>query len=508
MDPSPLLIDMESRSPDPPTVYRLPLRDRLPGPLGALLSFPWWQLAVAGAVGYLLGELIHTPNSRIIKAIAGLVLFGIARRTQPFYALCFIVLMFPFPFSIFVGSSTMIFIVVACLVYLGRLTLKQTDPPARTPVDAGMGILVACYLLSFYNVDNPEFLRRGLINFFAILASFLLFYITASFIRNEDQLKTMVKVLTITIALSVAIGLYELVFPGQVLVPHWITLGGGGEAAVGDEGYRVGGPLSDYELFGEFMAMSFFISYFHYRRSTFANSRFFGMSLAVLCVFLLLTTVTRGATLAFVGGFVYLMWCIRSRLRFRDVVTVLLVAAGLYAGMEFILVNFTTSGSVLDRLLGTTFVGFLPDSRTGWVDVWDRVLDHPFVGHGPYYDLGLAGGLTGRGLYTHIWPHNQYLFYAHTIGLIGLGAFLFVSGRLLHVSFRFKAKSLKESSYAESLMVVLHVMLLVFLVDQIKIDYLRNDIYLYFPWILMGMIAATHRIILRQRSARAEVGAP
>ena len=51
-------------------------------------------------------------------------------------------------------------------------------------------------------------------------------------------------------------------------------------------------------------------------------------------------------------------------------------------------------------------------------------------------------------------------------------------------------------------------MLLVFLVDEIKIDYLRNDTYMYFPWILMGLVAANYRIIREQDAAARAAPAP
>ncbi len=476
-----------------PSSYRLSWRDRLPGPLQSLARFPWWTLILAGVVSLVLADQIAAPNSRIIKLGAGALLLVMAYRLRPFYALCFITLLFPFPFSIFVGSSTMIFIVLAATIYLARLTLRQVAPPSRTPADAFLGILMGCYILSFYNVTNPIALKQGVLAMVAIVASFMVYYMTATFVRTERHLRTFVRILVITAGASMAVAIYELLFPGRVLIPHWIL----NRLAVGgtEVGYRVGGPFYDFELFGEYMALSFFLCFFMFRRTHNPNTRFFTGALCILSVFCLLTTVTRGATIAFIGGVVYLVWLIRRRLKFRDLVSSLLVLVLLWFGLEFVVVNFTNSGSVMDRLFGTEFEGLVPDSRLHWPKVWARVLDHPFVGHGPYYDLGKSDTLTGHGLYSIIYPHSQYLFYAHTVGLIGAAAFLGIVGRLLWVSFREKAVGLQEPSYARSLMIVLHIMLCVFLVDQTKIEYIRNDTYIFFPWILLGLIAATHRII-------------
>ena len=385
-------------------------------------------------------------------------------------------------------------------MYLARLTLGQVPALVRTPVDAGMGVLVGCYALSFYNIDNPVILTRAVQNLFSILASFMLFYLTANFIRTEDELKRFSKILGIALTMIVLVGLYELLLPGRALIPHWI-LGGGNGIKSPTEGYRVGGPFADFELYGEFMAVSFFLALFLFQRASRPNLRFFTGALTILTVFGLLSTVTRGATLSYLGGLVYFTWLMRRRLKFRDFSAALLAGIAIYLGLEFVVTNFTRSGSVFERLIATHFVHGLPDSRAMWPIIWERVLQHPIVGHGPYYDLGLQRGLTGRGLYVYTWPHNQYLFYAHTIGLLGTAAFLFVAIRLLVVSFRDRAAGLQEPSFARSFMLALHVMLLVFLVDELKIDYLRNPIYMYYPWLLMGLIAATHRIIQQQKRA-------
>ena len=486
------------RMPNESASYRLSWRDRLPRPWSDLLAFSWIRLGIVVVAALVLGQQILAPNPRVIKLVAGVALFVAAYRARPFWALCMIVLFFPFPFSIFVGDSTMIFIVLVALVYLARLTMGQVPALRGTPVDAGMAVLMAAYMLSFFNIDNPFVLQRALIEMTGITASFILFYMTANFIRTERELRIFVRVLLILAGLSVFVGMFELFFPGRVLVPHWILHHAGSPDIL--KGYRVGGPYGDYELMGEFMALAFFLTVFGFRRAEGPNSRFFTGILIPLTVFTLLVTVTRGAILSFFGGAVYLAWRMRRSLKFRDVVLVLLVAVGAYLVMDFFIMHFTRSGGIMDRLLGTKIQGGIPTARAHWPRVLERALDHPFVGHGPHLDLGLSRGITGKGLYTNIWPHNQYLFYLHTVGLVGLSAFLFTTVRLAVISSKKAAKSLR-ASYPASLMLVLHIMMVVFLVDEIKIDYLRNPSYKYFPWIMMGLIVATLRLIEAQEKA-------
>lgn len=483
---------------DPAPEYRLSWRDRVDPRLRRLIGLPWGKIGLAVLLGWLLSGQILDPSPRVIKAVAGVVLFIVAYRAKPLYALCFIAVMWIVPFSLFIGESTVVLIGLVTLVYLARLILRQVDPIARTPVDVGVATLAVCYILSFYNIENPAFIFPAVQKVFAVFSSFILFYFTATFIRNERDLRLFVRVLSITLLLSMAIGLFELFVPGRPLIQGWILADRFDQFARSN--VRVSGPYKDYELFGEFMALGIFLSLFIMVRARTVNERFYGSVLSVFGVSMLMATVTRGAVLSFVVGGIYLLWSIRKSLKVRDFASILLVSVSLFLVLQFVLDNFTRAGSIVDRFMSTYFVGVTPDSRVGWGRNVERAMENPLFGHGPYFDLGISRGITGKGLYLWGWPHCQYIYYAITVGLFGLCAFVFIALKLLYISARSKGRSLREPSYAKSLMVVLHVMLATFLLDQVKIDYLRNGSYQYFPWMLMGLIAATHRIIKAEES--------
>ncbi len=48
-------------------------------------------------------------------------------------------------------------------------------------------------------------------------------------------------------------------------------------------------------------------------------------------------------------------------------------------------------------------------------------------------------------------------------------------------------------------MQILHVILVIFLFDQIKIEYLRNRIYTFFVWSLFAVIVITYNVIKKNR---------
>ena len=85
---------------------------------------------------------------------------------------------------------------------------------------------------------------------------------------------------------------------------------------------------------------------------------------------------------------------------------------------------------------------------------------------------------------------------ASCAGLFGLGAFVFLLYRLLRDTLLGWHASLVESSFSEAFMKILHVCLIMFLVDQIKIEYIRNNIYVFFIWLFFGLTEFLQSLLL------------
>jgi O-antigen ligase len=201
--------------------------------------------------------------------------------------------------------------------------------------------------------------------------------------------------------------------------------------------------------------------------------------------------VTRGAIIALVVGVAYMLWTTRRTIRFHELVLGLAAALGGTLLVLNVVAHHTHSGNVLERLGGTTFVGGVPDTRAGvWQAVFERILHKPIFGHGPYYSIR-------EGVQSFFWPHNGYLFYWYILGIVGLAAFLWIVLRLWRASARHTSR-LDHPAYAASLLVPLRAMLILFLVDQTKIDYLRNEIYMYLVWLFFGLTVAASRIAAEQ----------
>jgi hypothetical protein len=93
-----------------------------------------------------------------------------------------------------------------------------------------------------------------------------------------------------------------------------------------------------------------------------------------------------------------------------------------------------------------------------------------------------------------------YLYIGNLVGIVGLSFFLWILWRLWRLS-RPLSTDLATSGYATTYLVFGHVQLLVFAIDQLKIDYLRSPIYQFQVWVMFAFLVAASQL------ARAEVSA-
>src|SRR5207244_3516077 len=108
----------------------------------------------------------------------------------------------------------------------------------------------------------------------------------------------------------------------------------------------------------------------------------------------------------------------------------------------------------------------------------------------PLYPLSLHDALP---IYEFWWPHNVYLFIANLVGFPGLGFFLMILAGLF-VILRPQVDDMKHASYADAYLILARTQLIVFMFNELKIDYLRNDIYQFQVWQLFGTWTAAYMV--------------
>jgi O-antigen ligase len=444
-------------------------------------------LAFVVAGGILMGMQYMAPDKRVLAVAGAAIVFGIAWRLDMLSGLGLLIIALPYPRGTIFGTTDLALILLLLVIWLLRVAQRQSAPIRGTPVDAPIAGLIGAYVLSFYNISDTVSLGFALQNAEMFLACVLVYYLIVSNVRTEADLQRIHLFQVISLSSIMLFALYELNHPGGTLIPGWIDF----KQTVGTEfntrNVRVGGPFYDFELMSEFSALSLLLVAYRIVRTTAFYPRLALSILLVLNFFILFATVTRGAIFSAAIGLAYLLFLLRRRVRFVPLTIAVASIAAAFFAMNFYVSHFTRSGDLVARLGETHFVGLVPDSRVGaWQDGWQRFLEHPLIGHGPYYS-----SITG----THVWfwPHNVYLLIANYVGVVGLGCYLWLLFRLLVLT-RPPTDDLRGSSYSRGFILIAHVQLFIFLIDQVKIDYIRNPIYQFEVWVMFAITSAAYLI--------------
>jgi len=316
-----------------------------------------------------------------------------------------------------------------------------------------------------------------------------------NFLDDEKKLRTMARVMVITAALVVSFTLIETLFPGRTIVPMWLYTSHKTQLVM--KGLRMGGAFHDFELNAEFFAINIPIIFFMLIREKRLATKILYAAILIFDLGMMFTTITRGAFFTLFFGYTYMAFVFRKDLNFVKIVVMTAAVVALVFTLEAAVANYTVSGSLFKRVFATKFEGGIPLNRyAAWTSSYERGMRSPIIGHGPFWDA------EKKGSDFLLYPHNLYLFILNITGFIGLGSFLFFIFRLMKAStIRFKA-SIVSSPFPDAFSKVLHVVLVMFLFDQLKIEYLRNYIYIYFVWFLFGVIVATKNIIVDKERER------
>ncbi len=437
---------------------------------------------LVAVIGVVLGQQYLSPNKRMIPVIGALLLFGLVWRVDLATGIGVLLLALPFSWHTTFGNTNLAFVLLLLVVWLLRVTVGESRPPSRTPIDVPLVALFVCYVLSFYNVE-PANLGLAVHRFLVMLGSWLMFYIIASNLRTEGDFRRVFAFQAVSVLTVCLVALYEVTHPGVRLMGVLFRPMQSLEGDMSLMNIRVGSVFLDYELLCEYCALNLLLVLYLLVRAKSLLTRLAYGGLLVFLVFVLFTTVTRGGVVALALGLVYLLWMMRRRLNFVTVtVAVAVVIVGAFAMNNFV-AGSTHSGDLFERLFASKVEGLVPDTRAQvWPAAWGRIFDHPVLGHGPFYSP------TGGARIYH-WPHSLYLFVANNVGFLGLGVFLWLLGTLFWMA-RPVTDDLRRGDFISGYLLVARAQMLIFVVDQIKIEYLRNTSYQFQIWLVFGLMAA------------------
>lgn len=447
-------------------------------------------LIILIGVGVILGINYLAPDKRMIAVMVATLVFGIAWRIDLVSGIGVLVLALPYPRGTVSGGTNVALVLLLLVIWLLRVTTRQVAGARRTPVDAPIIALLIAFVISFYNIRTSYALGFALETFVQLVAGITMLYLVVNNLKRPEHLERIHLFQAISIAMVCLLGVFELRNPNSDFIPGWIVFRHSISESINIHNIRIGGPFFDFELLSEYCAINLLLVLLLVIRARSGARRLVFGSLLALTFFIMFATVTRGGIMALALGMIYLLWILRKRISFPKVALAVGTAVAAFLAMNFYVANFTKSGDLIARLADPNswqFESGMPLSRASiWQDAFERMMLHPIIGHGPFYD-------TAKGIDFWYWPHNGYLYIGNLVGFVGLACFLWLLFTLLKIS-RPISLDLRDENYARAYLVIAHVQLVVFAIDQTKIDFLRNPIYPFQVWLLFAYIISAHRL--------------
>lgn len=243
---------------------------------------------------------------------------------------------------------------------------------------------------------------------------------------------------------------------------------------------RLVGPFNAAGITAEFLVIQIFIL-------GYALIRYKYKSLWLLIfanLFFLLSTGNRGGVIILVLGMILFSFCFRREIGYLKVGLTFMGVVLAFAISSYLIINYSQFDAIFDRLTNTSFEGITPDTRVGlWPAVAEAIKEKLILGHGPRYWLSDQDGVGAWNAVPY--AHNLYLHILYTTGVIGLLSFLLFFGALFAQFW--KMSKVYHNNTIRMIGKLSLVLLLIFLVDQMKISFLRFSLvdyqhYMFFLW--------------------------
>ncbi len=459
------------------------VRDRTPS-LYTLL-----RIILPVTLGTLLGSAIVNPYHRTVEILVGFFIAAAALLIRPSRAIAAFIVIFLFPAHLSIGTSNTVFILILLSTWVAQQVIAKKRISIRTPLDLPILILTAAYVLSFINVPHG-LLGVNMRGFSVYLTSVAIYYLVVNLTPDAQAVRRLLWAGVVGATIIAAIALFEIFLPGKQLLPYFFIAR---KLPSDVPMIRAGSAFRNVSVLSQYSIFYLLLFVFMIPKET---SRVLRLLLTVLfAVYFLVfaSTAMRGAVMAGVAGLVFLMWRSRGILDARKVIIGILLGVTV-----FIIGNSVLSSAGIVPDLWARFselqerVGSHVDREAVMKEVFEKSLEHPFIGHGPVIHIprGFVALRSNN-------PHCQYLLYFYTIGLLGVGAFIWLLASLFRVSAQ-AVRAGRNNKTLLPLMLLFQTFFVVFVIHEAVDDYSSSFNYPLFIWYLFGLVVATRNILVKE----------
>ena len=364
---------------------------------------------------------------------------------------------------------------------------------SATPLIIPFVLLILAYLIA-WSMAPKMFWPKYMVNLIQVGSDIVLFYMSYVYFRSEKNLDTFFKALIVS---NVLVIIYSVI---QVFVGYGhLSLFGTDELALLDnrEDQRLVGPFQAVGITAEYLVIQSLLLAHYMVQSGRLRKAGFVILLCNLAV--LVGTGNRGGFIIALLAVVLFLYFYKRYIGGKGVIMAGLGFVIMMTASSFVMLTYTDFNLLYDRLLGTEIEGFTPDSRSGWGDVVEKIVENPVIGHGPRvvipgeYDPPPRSWPEGHITY---YPHSLYLYILYTTGALGFiayGTWAITYWKILCWERRRKRVFRKLGKGLSTLGMLIFV---IFLIDQLKVEFLRSYLldYQHYLAALFGMFVAVRNI--------------
>lgn len=372
-------------------------------------------------------------------------------------------------------------------------------------------LLLITSFLSFININDiaPFYNDRGKLRLsreywviLTMLSNIALYYLTKKYIKTKEDVLTILKIMVISATIASIAGYIQWLCPGHDFIFKYIVIA---DNPVWQR--RIAATMQGYEMLAEYTAIIIiFISILYLLE----KKKFYKLFYIVLMLnaFVIMTlTQTRGIYISIAISILYLIGLLsltgKIKLSIKYMIGSILIFAILIT-LIFFIDRIRPESHFVERFLRLKKTVNIHKkqygSRTGawlWgIQIISKMSPLEKMFGSGYKHFPTSKSKTYRGIKG--WPHCLYLSYMIRDGFLGLSVlllFLFWLYTKSIIPF-LKYKKLQD----KDLFIIgagLHLGLIIFLIDEMKIEFIRSDRSQNIYWVFFGLIVVVASLIKR-----------
>ncbi len=393
------------------------------------------------------------------------------------------------------------------LVYLVTLALFLRKELRHFPLLGAVSGIMMVYTLSLVTANAATF--DHILYLIRILPGFLLFYIAYNYVRNNQD---PIRFLTILLAINILVLLIctlQLIGGSQQMVLFGVQ-----EFALmanRNTQERLSGPFGA-EFTSEYLALaSLLLAYLNMNKKLGQRwPTWLLWAMLAANIGFMVATGSRGGMLVLVIGLFWGGFLFRRFLGTGRILGFLLGIVLIGGIMTTVMIQFTEFNVFLNRVESTEVKDGVLDTRSKtWPIAWEAIKEKPILGYGPRLRLHFDMLQRIPGHTPIPYPHSLPLFLLYTLGIVGLVAYtVFFALLLKRLYAGSKGRGTPELKGLSSLGFLL---LAVFLIDEIKIEFLRfiqSDYQAIIFTTLGGFLAMADRARIRAKVSNSQAIIP